>query len=215
MTHRGWFLHFAEWQTGSNYKDESEYATSDTANFVAGALYAGRVFGGKIKAIADDLYGEINFEDMRTDGGTHPDKLWLSLSFRAMDGKGKNKGYSSSQWDHFAQEVMLLILGLGHPKHPLPKESWAAFKRQGMRLLDGKTIVGYDKALFTQQYSEIYMDLRKFRDGEVNYFENATRATLFQRDICRNDLRYCTFLTVTDFGGIYRRPHVHSEIRWP
>jgi hypothetical protein len=23
------------------------------------------------------------------------------------------------------------------------------------------------------------------------------------------------FLTVTDFGGIYRRPHVHSEIRWP
>jgi hypothetical protein len=25
----------------------------------------------------------------------------------------------------------------------------------------------------------------------------------------------CFFLTVTDFGGIYRRPHVHSEIRWP
>ena len=23
------------------------------------------------------------------------------------------------------------------------------------------------------------------------------------------------FLTVTDFGGIYRRPHVHSGIRWP
>ena len=22
-------------------------------------------------------------------------------------------------------------------------------------------------------------------------------------------------LAVTDFGGIYRRPHVHSEIRWP
>ncbi len=22
-------------------------------------------------------------------------------------------------------------------------------------------------------------------------------------------------LTVTDFGGIYRRPHVHSKIRWP
>jgi hypothetical protein len=22
-------------------------------------------------------------------------------------------------------------------------------------------------------------------------------------------------LTVTDFGDIYRRPHVHSEIRWP
>ena len=23
------------------------------------------------------------------------------------------------------------------------------------------------------------------------------------------------FLNVTDFGGIYRRAHVHSEIRWP
>ena len=23
------------------------------------------------------------------------------------------------------------------------------------------------------------------------------------------------FLTVTDFGGRYRCPHVHSEIRWP
>src|SRR5271157_3454053 len=28
-------------------------------------------------------------------------------------------------------------------------------------------------------------------------------------------LRGRNYLTVTDFGGIYRRPHVHSEIRWP
>ena len=213
MTHRGWFLHFVEWETGSNYKDKSEYATSDTANFIAGALYAGQVFGGEIKAIADDLYRAIDFEDMRTDGGTHPEKPTLSLSFRAEDGKGKGKkkGYSSSQWDHFAQEVMLLILGLGHPTHPLPKESWAAFKRQGMRLLDGKTVVGYDKALFTQQYSEIYMDLRKFQDGEVNYFENATRATLFQRDICRNDLRYCTFKVKEGFWGLTAGSGPHGK----
>jgi len=95
MTHRGWFLHFVEWETGSNYKDKSEYATSDTANFIAGALYAGQVFGGEIKAIADDLYRAIDFEDMRTDGRTHPEKLTLSLSFRAENGKGKKKGYSS------------------------------------------------------------------------------------------------------------------------
>ena len=29
------------------------------------------------------------------------------------------------------------------------------------------------------------------------------------------DSKYHNFLTVTDFGGIYRRPHVHSGIRWP
>ena len=104
MTHRGWFLHFVDWETGSNYKDMSEYATSDTANFIAGALYAGQVFGGEIKAIADDLYREVNFDDMRTDGGTHPEKLWLSLSFRAEDGKGK-------KYVRFAQAVTYGVPG--------------------------------------------------------------------------------------------------------
>jgi hypothetical protein len=132
---------------------------------------------------------------MRTDGGTKPQTLTLSLSFRAKDGmgKGKKKGYSPSQWDHFAQEVMLLILGLGHPTHPLPPESWSAFKRQAIRLPDGQRLVGYDKALFTHQYSEIYLDLRHFQDGQVNYFENARLASLFHRDVCRNDQQHRTF----------------------
>ena len=29
------------------------------------------------------------------------------------------------------------------------------------------------------------------------------------------DIADSASLTVTDFGGIYRRPHVHSGIRWP
>jgi hypothetical protein len=55
MTYRGWFLHFMDWKTGSNYHDKSEYSTSDTANFIAGALYAGQVFGGDIQTLADEL----------------------------------------------------------------------------------------------------------------------------------------------------------------
>jgi hypothetical protein len=195
MTHRGWFLHFVRWDTGSNYKNKSEYATSDTANFIAGALYAGQVFGGEIKEIADELYGAIDFEAMRTNGGECPGKMTLSLSYRKEDGpgKGKKKGYSPSQWDHFAQEVLLLILGLGHPKYRLPKESWVAFRRQAIRPLDSKVIVGFDRALFTQQYSEIYLDLRHFQDGRVNYFENARLASLLNRDICLGARKYPTY----------------------
>jgi hypothetical protein len=193
MTRKGWFLHFVEWETGSNYKGKSEYSTSDTANFIAGALYAGQVFEGEIKAIADDLYRAIDFEDMMTDGGTKLEKRTLSLSFRVEDGKGKKKGYSPFQWDHFAQEVMLLILGLGSPTHPLPKESWAAFKREAIRLPNGKILVGYDKALFTHQYSEIYLDLSHFQDGQVNFFENARLASIYNRDVCLSDPNHRTF----------------------
>ena len=48
---------------------------------------------------------------------------------------------------------------------------------------------------------------RQFAAGELleGFLENSAARVRIDEN----------FLTVTDFGGIYKRPHVHSGIRWP
>lgn len=171
----GWFAHFVDARTGERVW-RSEYSTIDTALFVAGALYAGAIYpGSEVAGIADALHAEMDFEELRTDGGRQPKKLTLSMGIT-------DEGYIPTQWDMYAEQSLLLILGLGHPTRPLPAEAWLAFSREQR---DG--LMGHDQALFTHQYSQLYLDFRGFNDGFPNYFDNSVRVTLRHRALARGD----------------------------
>ena len=183
----GWFTHFLDWETGVALS-WSEYSTIDTALFLGGALYAREIFPGtEVARIADQLYRETDFFDMLTDGGTKPEKLTLSMAYN--DGRG----YTESQWDMPAEQILLLMLGLGHPTRPLPAATWTAFRRDSLTLPDGRKLIGADMPLFIHQYSQVFLDLRRFRDGFGNYHENGALGTEFNRNVCRNETRYASF----------------------
>ncbi len=184
----GWLYHFVDISTGKRYGD-SEISTVDTAWFLAGALYAASVFPDTpLSRLAEKIYEDVDFETMRTDGGTNPTKLTLSLGWLP------ETGYLSSQWDTYAEQMLLYVLGLGKSKHPLPAASWSAWKRDPINDINGRPVMGAKEPLFIHQYSLIFMDLRQKRDAFANYFENSRHASYFSREHClSNAKRYLTY----------------------
>jgi hypothetical protein len=184
---KGWFLHFVDWSTGERMWN-CEYSTIDSALFIAGAMYAARIFSdnSEIERIVQGMYLDMDFQDMLTDGGERPDKKTLSMAYT--DGIG----YTRAQWDSYSEEKLLLILGLGHPTHPLDPSTWLAWSRAVSSLPDSSRIMGLGGALFEHQYSELFVDFRGFQDGFANYFQNSSRVTAYQRQLSREDRNFRT-----------------------
>lgn len=184
---KGWFLHFIDWETGQRIWD-SEYSTIDTALFIGGALYAAQVFRGnqEISGLATELYDDIDFQDAMTNGGAEPNKRTLSMAYV------EGFGFTPSQWDMYAEQKLLLILGLGHPTYPLPAESWLAIDRRTDVLPDGREVMGLKQALFVHQYSEAFIDFTGLNDGFKNYSDNSRIMADYHRIVGKMDHRYRT-----------------------
>lgn len=178
---KGWFLHFVDWQKGTRILN-SEYSTIDTAIFLAGALYADRVLRDpEVTKIVHQLYVETDFKDMLTDGGAKPDKRTLSMAF------WEKRGYEQRQWDHYAEQSLLLLLGLGHPVNPLSRDAWLAVDRSLEMLPNGQKVMGGKHSLFVHQYSQLFVDFRQFQDGFANYHQNSIAATAWHRELMARD----------------------------
>ncbi len=185
--YKGWFVHFVDWETGERMW-RSEYSTIDTALFLAGAMYATQVFADNVEigAITRSLYAELDFIDMMTDGGKFAEKRTLSMAY------SPEMGYTKSQWDMYAEEMILLVLGLGHPTKPLPTDAWLAWSRKRNEIPNGKQVMGLGEALFVHQYSQVFLDFRGFNDGFPNYHDNSTAITSHHRLIAQTDHRFKT-----------------------
>ncbi|MBX3021799.1 MAG: hypothetical protein KF799_09005 [Bdellovibrionales bacterium] len=176
----GWFMHWVDWKTGKEVWFDG-YSTLDTSFFIAGALYAASIFPDSEGAkIAQQFYRDLDFEWMMTDGGQFPDRRTLNLSYR--DGIGFNK----YQLSIYAEQMLLILLGLGHPTHPLPLETWHAWER---REYEGHSLrgVALDMPLFIHQYSMMFVDFRSVDDGHPNVFETSRTASAYNRSVALND----------------------------
>lgn len=185
--HHGWLYHFVDWSTGARF-GRSEVSTVDTGWFIAGALTAAAYFpGDEIDTLAHQLYQRLDFDDMRTHGGLKPDKRTLSM------GWSPEVGYLPPQWDTYSEHLILHILGLGHPTRPLALESWKAWRRRTLDLAPGIRLMGSDQSLFVHQYSHLFIDFRKWRDGTFNYFHNSVLATSRDKTLCAADGRFASY----------------------
>jgi hypothetical protein len=182
----GWFLHWVDWETGARAWN-SEYSTIDSALFLGGALYAARIFPGtECAALVDQVYRETDFMAAMTDFGAKPDKRSLSMGYI------EGRGWIDGQWDMYAEQRLLLILGLGHPENPLPAEAWLSFRRDTHRLPGGEDVMGLQEALFVHQYSELFLDFRGFGDPTADYWRNGERISRYHREIARGSRLYRT-----------------------
>ncbi|MBI5241800.1 MAG: hypothetical protein HY926_15110 [Elusimicrobia bacterium] len=165
----GWFHHFVHSATGDPMPF-SEVSSIDTALLLAGALSVGRHFAGtEVERLAEELYARVDFPWMMTDGGAKPEERTLSMGWTP-------QGFIKARWDADSEHQILYMLGLGSPTHPLPAESWRAWKRS-----DGGSTQA-SGPLFTHQYSQLWLDLRGRLDGGRDYFQQSVQATLQQRE---------------------------------
>jgi hypothetical protein len=177
--HRGFFYHFLDMRTGRRFENV-ELSTIDTGLFLMGALAAGEYFDRatpperEIRALADSLYRRVDWAWMQL-----PDGI-VSMGWKPGEGRFTYgyKGYNEA--------MLLYVLALGSPTHPVDARAWPAFT--GTYVwgdFHGQEHVNF-APLFGHQYSHAWIDFRGIRDAYMrgrgmDYFENSRRATLSQR----------------------------------
>jgi len=177
--YRGFFYHFLDPSTGYRF-EKVELSTMDTALLMAGALFCQSYFDrqdareAKIRALAESLYTRVDWAWTRT----RPPTMSLGWS--------PEEGFLPYDWRGYNEALLLMILALGSPTHPVDRDSYDAYVA-GYRWgsFHGFDHVGF-APLFGHQYPHTWIDFRDIQDDPmrargIDYFENARRATLAQR----------------------------------
>jgi hypothetical protein len=170
-THRGFFYHFANINTGERVWD-SEVSSVDTAMLLCGILTCRQYFQDK------------NIDDMAHAIFDRVDWTWLSEDTSLLShGWTPEMGFIRSRWDDYSELMMMYLLGMGSTSHPLPPETWFAWKREVFEY-DGLRYVGSFAPLFVHQYSQAWFDFRGKKDRYADYFQNSIIATDVHRRFC-------------------------------
>jgi len=166
----GFFYHFIDARTGARMWD-SEASSIDTALLLAGALTAKQCLGDpEVAALADALYARVDFPWMLNGS---PDLLSMGWT--------PEKGFIAARWDTYSEHMILDLLAIGSPTHPIRAAEWDAWSRP-VRHEGGQDYIAGVAPLFIHQYAQAYVDFRGQCDRHgVNYFDNSVKATLAQR----------------------------------
>jgi hypothetical protein len=177
--YKGFYYHFLDVETGRRAW-RSELSTIDTAILLAGALTAAAYFDGatpaerEVRDLADALYLRADWNWARDEGAavTH--------------GWKPERGFIRYRWTGYNEALILYVLGLGSPSHPLPEESYRAWtETYRWKKLYGIAHL-YAGPLFIHQMSHMWIDFRGIRDAYmrergIDYFENSRRASHVQQ----------------------------------
>jgi hypothetical protein len=170
-THRGFFFHFANINTGERIWD-SEVSSVDTAILLCGILTCKQHFRDRdIEQLAHAIYDRVDW-------------TWLSEDTSVLSmGWTPEFGFLASKWEYYSELMMIYLLGMGSSTHPLRPEAWLAWKRTTFEY-EGLRYIGSFAPLFVHQYSQAWFDFRNKHDKYANYFQNSTIATEVHRRFC-------------------------------
>jgi hypothetical protein len=171
-THRGFFYHFANINTGERVWD-SEISSVDTAILLCGILTCRQHFEehSEISNLAYEIFSRVDW-------------TWLSEDTALLPhGWAPEIGFLPYRWDYYSELMMMYLLGLGSASYPLRVETWNAWKRTTFEY-DGLRYIGSFAPLFVHQYSQAWFDFRGKRDKYADYFENSKIATEVHRRFC-------------------------------
>ena len=179
----GFFYHFVNMKNGKR-EWNSEISIIDTAIFICGALLVGEYFSGIIKTKAYKLFNNINWKWY-----VNPKTNYFYMGYKPEIGFWGN-------WDMYAEQLMMYVLGVASEIYPISKEMYYKFKRPKNDYKGIKDIIfSYGGSLFTYQYSHAWIDFKGKKDIEgVDWFENSRKATLANREYCINNMdKFKTF----------------------
>jgi hypothetical protein len=167
----GFYYHFIHMETGQRW-EKCELSSIDTALLLCGVLTARQYFADQeIKDLATKIYERVDWPWMLNGGTT------LSMGWHP------EAGFLDARWEHYCELMMIYLLGIGSPTHPLSPETWKAWTRPVIKYQGIEYISGNDP-IFTHQYSQAWFDFRKKRDAYTNYFENSIKATKAHKLFC-------------------------------
>jgi hypothetical protein len=183
--YKGFYYHFLDLHTGARVW-RSELSMIDTSLLIAGALTASMYFDGNIpdeielRELVDMLFRRIDWR-WAQDGGATLRQGWKPEC-----------GFLHYGWEGYNEAIVLYVLALGSPTHPLKGDGYHAWTAT----YQWENLYGHDflygGPLFVHQYSHAWIDFRGIRDRfmrekRCDYFENSRRATLVQREYAQRN----------------------------
>ncbi|MGH7549788.1 MAG: glucoamylase family protein [Gemmatimonadota bacterium] len=178
--YKGFFYHFLDMETGHRF-ERVELSSIDTTLLLAGILSSQVYFDGQgetetaIRAYADSLYRRVDWPWMQARAPS------VAMAWRP------ERGFGQADWEGYNEAMILLILALGSPTHPVGPEAWHEWTRTyRWGEFYGQEHIGF-APLFGHQYSHVWIDFRGIQDSVmrfhgIDYFENSRRATNAQRE---------------------------------
>jgi hypothetical protein len=167
----GFFYHFIDLESGERAW-KCELSSIDTSLLLCGVLTARQHFNdAEIRDLATTIYERVDWPWMLNGGET------FSMGWKP------EGGFLRSRWNHYCELMMIYLLALGSPTHPVPADTWKAWSRPKVKFGDFEYISGRDP-LFTHQYSQAWFDFRGKHDAYANYFENSVTATKAHKSFC-------------------------------
>ena len=184
---KGFFYHFLETDTGHRYRD-NELSTVDTALLLGGMLFAAQWFDGdhpdegEIRRLAQAIYERVEWDWAEV----RPNRITM--------GWKPESGFIAADWNVYNEGMLVLLLAMGSPTHPLPRAIWDEW----CSVYDRSWTDEYGPAhlhfapMFGHQYSHMFVDFRGIHDeflrakqAEIpgfDYFQNSVRAVAAQRN---------------------------------
>jgi hypothetical protein len=167
----GFFFHFIHMETGQRW-EKCELSSIDSSLLLCGVLTARQYFAdAEIKDLATKIYERVDWPWMLNGGAT------LSMGWHP------ESGFLKARWEHYCELMMIYLLAIGSPTHPVPPSSWMAWTRPRIKYQGIEYISGADP-IFTHQYSQAWFDFRNKRDSYADYFENSVKATKAHKLFC-------------------------------
>jgi len=208
--YQGFYYHFLDMKTGRRTWN-CELSTIDSTFLIAGALTAAEYFNRnttgerKIRELANAIYRRADWQWAQNRGVT------------VTHGWRPETGFIRYRWQGYSEALILYVLGLASPTHPLPAKSYRAWTRsyKWKKLYDREFL--YAGPLFIHQLSQMWIDFRGIQDKYMrkhasDYFENSRRATYIQQQYAVRNPRgfqcygeYIWGLTASDGPGPARK----------
>lgn len=190
--YKGFYYHFLDLVNGHRFAN-TELSSVDSSIFFMGVLFSQSFFDGeneneaRIRKMADELYARADWSFFLRGESDKPAQNLVNSKGISMGWKPE-LGFEPYDWVGYDESLLVYILALGSPTHPLTKEAWdkgwAAKLEENWGTFYGQEHLGFPP-LFGHQFSHIWIDFRGIQDQFMqskgaDYFNNSQRASVAQ-----------------------------------
>jgi hypothetical protein len=120
--YKGFYYHFLSYKTGKRYQ-KVELSTIDTGLLLAGILTCQSYFDGadkteiRIRELADSIYLRVDWQ-WAMNGAANMSMGWPP-----------EQGFIQSTWNGYNEAMILLLMAIGSPTHPIDSTAWESWCR--------------------------------------------------------------------------------------
>ena len=196
----GFLYHYVDMGDGRRFA-KSELSPIDMSILLCGVLTCREYFqDAAIRRAAARIYRRVEWPWALNHGDT------FALEWKP------EFGFSPLRWNAYCESMMLYLLAIGSPTHPIPAECWHSVRRPKIVYGDYQ-FISTPAPLFVHQYSHAWFDFRGKQDEYADYFANSVVASQAHRQFCQ-DLKAKFPSYSRELWGITASDSIKGYVAW-